>query len=210
MYLSEPHSQAFWERLFACNCMRPQKELLNSVSHWSNETINILSNCLLYPEYSDKITLFFDCLEPLPTNQFLDLNIIFSGKKGRELRKTSSQDPGIEHLHCISKINKITSWVVFSVQAYRNILGDKDIAKHAPKKIKSALDQYQLTKNTSQFWQLLKDLKRPLKINDLEITVYLALIARRKNDLTSNGERYFTLMLDQIFQDITKQKIENI
>jgi len=203
MYLSEPHSQAFWERLFACKCMQPQKELLQSTSHWSNNTIDILSNHLLYPEYSQKITLFFDCLEPLPTNQYLDLNKIFTKKKGKQLRKKVSQDPGIEHLHSISKLNNITSWVVFSAQAYRNIVGEKHIAKNAPERIRSAIDQYQVTKNRATFWKMLNDLKSTIKINDLEIAVYLTLIARRKHDLTSNGERYFTLMLDQIFQDIT-------
>jgi hypothetical protein len=203
MYLSEPHSQAFWERLFACECMQPQPRLLQSISHWSKDTIDILSNCLLRPKYSQEITLFFDCLEPLPTNQYLDLNKIFKKKKGRELRKKISQDPGIKHLYSISKRNNITSWIVFSAQAYRNIVGEKHIAKNAPGRVRSAIDQYQVMKDKDHFWKILNDLKSTIKINDLEITVYLTLIARRKNDLTSKGERYFTLMLDQIFQDIT-------
>ncbi len=204
MYLSEPHSQAFWERIFACKCMQPSKELTDSISQWSNNTIETLSTSLLNPTYSDQITLFFDCLESLPTNQYIDLKKIFAKKEGKELRKQTLQNPGIEHLHNISKKNNITTWVVFSAEAYRNVIGVKNIAKYAPKRIRSAIDQYYLEQDTDQFWQSLNDLRSTLVINDLEITVYLSLIARRKNDKTLDGKRYFTLMLDQIFQDITK------
>lgn len=82
-------------------------------------------------------------------------------------------------------------------------MGEKHIAKNAPERVRSAIDQYQVMKDKDHFWEMLNDLKSTIKIDDLEITVYLTLIARRKNDLTSKGERYFTLMLDQIFQDIT-------
>jgi hypothetical protein len=203
MYLSEPHSQAFWKRLFACRCMQPPEELWDSILKWSNNTINILSNHLLDPDYSDKITLFFDCLESLPTNQYLDLNKIFRKKKGRELRRRILQDPGVDHLYNVSHKNNITSWIVFSAQAYRNIVGREDVAKIAPKRIRSAIDQYQTQKDKEIFWKILEDLRIKIAINGQQIKVYLALIARRKNDKAKNGERYFTLMLDQIFKDIT-------
>ena len=203
MYLSESRSQAFWKRLFACECMQPSKELSDSISQWNSNTIDILSSNLLNPTYSDQITLFFDCLESLPTNQYLDLNKIFKKKNGKELRKKILQNPGLEHLHCVSKKNNITSWVVFSVQAYRNIIGTKNIAKNAPKRIRSAIDQYYLEKDSDHFWHILNDLKSTIIINNFEITVYLSLIARCKNDKTPDGRRYFTLMLDQIFKDIT-------
>ena len=204
MYLSEPYSQAFWKRIFACKCMQPSKKLKDSIAQWSNNTINTLSTSLLNPTYSDQITLFFDCLESLPTDQYKDLKKIFPRRKGRELRKQTLQNPGIEHLYSISHKNNITTWVVFSAEAYRNVIGVNNIAKYAPKRIRSAIDQYALEQDTDQFWQSLNDLKSTLVINDIEITVYLSLIARRKNDKTPDGKRYFTLMLDQIFQDITK------
>lgn len=204
IFLSEPHSQAFWKRIFACNYMHPSKELLDSISQWSSDTIKTLSANLLNPTYSDKISLFFDCLESLPTNQYVDLKKIFKNKKGKELRKNTLQNPGIEHLYRISKENNITSWVVFSAEAYRNIVRKKNIAKYAPKRIHNAIDQFQLEKDNELFWQRLKDLRSTFVINDLEITVYLSLIARRKNDKTTDGKRYFTLMLDKIFQDIAK------
>ncbi len=204
IFLSEPHSQAFWKRIFACNYMHPSKELLDSISQWSSDTIETLSANLLNPTYSDKISLFFDCLESLPTNQYIDLKKIFKNKKGKELRKNTLQNPGIEHLYRISKENNITSWVVFSAEAYRNIVREKNIAKYAPKRIRNAIDQFQLEKDNDLFWQTLNDLRSTFVINDLEITVYLSLIARRKNDKTTDGKRYFTLMLDKIFQDIAK------
>jgi len=165
-----------------------------------------LSINLLNPNYSDKITLFFDCLESLPTNQYLDLNKIFPKKKGKELRKNILQNPGIEHLQCISKKNNITSWIVFSAEAYRKIVGRKNIAKYAPKRIRSAIDRYHLEKDSTNVWKMLNDLRHTTIINGSEITVYLSLIARRKNDKTPDGKRYFTLMLDQIFQDIARQR----
>jgi len=204
IFLSEPHSQAFWKRIFACNYMHPSNELIDSISQWSSDTIGTLSANLLNPTYSDEITLFFDCLESLPTNQYSDLGKIFKNKKGKALRKKTLQDPGIEHLYKISKKNNITSWVVFSAEAYRNIIGEKNIAKYAPKRIRNAIDKYHLEQDNDLFWQTLNDLRSSFVINDLEITVYLSLIARRKNDKTTDGRRYFTLMLDQIFQDIAK------
>ncbi len=204
MYLSEPHSQAFWKRVFACKCMQPSKKLSDSISHWSSGTIDTLSINLLHPAYSDQITLFFDCLESLPTNQYIDLKKIFRKKQGRELRKNILQNPGIEHLLKISKKNNIASWVLFSAEAYRNIIGSSKIAKYAPQRIRNAIDQYHLTKDSEHFWQSLNDLKKTVIIKDTKITVYLSLIARHKNDKTPNGKRYFTLMLDQIINDITK------
>lgn len=204
MYLSEPRSQAFWKRVFACKCMQPSRKLADSIAHWSNSTIDTLSTNLLNPAYSDQITLFFDCLESLPTNQYIDLKKIFLKKKGKELRKNILQNPGFEHLYEISKKNNIASWVVFSAEAYRNIIGLSNIAKYAPKRIRGAIDQYHLEKDSENFWHSLNDLKKTVMIKDTKVTVYLSLIARRKNDKTPDGERYFTLMLDQIFKDIIK------
>jgi hypothetical protein len=146
--------------------------------------------------------LFFDCLESLPTNQYLDLNKIFSKRQGRELRKNILLSPGIEHLYRVSFKNNINSWIVFSAQAYRNLVGDRSVAKKAPERILNAIDQYLIHKDIELFWKMLEDLKTVILIKDREITLYLTLIARRKNDKTSSGERYFTLMLDQIIQDI--------
>lgn len=75
MFLSEPSSRAFWKRLFSCDCLHPDQQLKEAINEWSDNTIQILNQHLLSPTYSKKITLFFDCLEPLPTNVILTNNI---------------------------------------------------------------------------------------------------------------------------------------
>jgi len=54
------------------------------------------------------------------------------------------------------------------------------MAKYAQKRIRNAIDQFQLEKDNDLFWQTLNDLRSTFVINDLEITVYLSLIARPK------------------------------
>lgn len=83
MFLSEPHSRAFWERLFSCNCMQPNKKLMKCVPNWKHETIKILTENLLSSTYSDQVSLYFDCLESLPTNQYSDLKKSLPKKQAR-------------------------------------------------------------------------------------------------------------------------------
>lgn len=205
MFLSEPHSRAFWERLFSCNCMQPNKKLMKSVSNWNHETINILTENLLASTYSDQVSLYFDCLESLPTNQYSDLKKIFNQKAGKELRKNTLQIPSMENLFKVSIKHNINSWIVFSAEAYRYICMDKTLAKNAPDRIIQTIDENLLEKDDEHFWEKLHDLKSTVLINNREITVYLSLIARRKNWKNKIGEYYFTVMLDKIFSKIKEQ-----
>jgi len=143
-----------------------------------------------------------DCLESLPTNQYSDLNKIFPGVAGRELRRTSLQIPGIAALADLSAKSDIKSRIVFSAETFRYFGADRTLAKNAPDRIVKALDTYQSEKDDSYFWLDLSDLKRKVVINDLKITVYLSLIARRKNWKNKAGEYCFTAMLDRIFSEI--------
>lgn len=202
IFLSEPRSRSFWQRLFDCSSMNPPEKLKKTITSWTSSSPNILSEYLLKGEYSDKIMLFFDCLEALPTNQYSDLKKLFSGKEGRKLRKQALQNPGYKNIIGISQRNYIKSWIVFSAEAYRYIVGEKDIAKYAPDRICKAIDDYTINKNTNIFWESLKDLKKKIRHNTYEVTVYLSLIARRKNWEARNGEKYFTIMLNQIFDHI--------
>ena len=206
MFLSEPRSRVFWKRLFNCKYIdKSNQELLRAISEWSEDTIEILSTNLLNPNYSDEITLFFDCLESLPTNQYSDLRTILPNNDRKNLRKNILQIPGRDNLAKISKQNNISSWVVFSAEAYRNITGKKNLGLSAPDRICRGIDEYQLSQNNNLFWKNLEDLKRVVTINGRKITVYLALIARRKNQQSQTGAYYFTVMLDQIFKNIIKK-----
>ena len=203
LFLSEPRSRSFWQRLFECNHINPPQKIKKAIKNWTSSTPEILSDCLLKGEYDSKFRLFFDCLESLPTNQYGDLKKLFQSKKGRTLRQSLLRAPGRQNLIEISQQNNIRTWIAFSVEAYRYLVGEKDIAKNAPNRICQSVDGYLEDGDTLKFWDSLKDLKRTIQHGTDFITVYLALIARRKDWKTKNGERYFTIMLNQIFDQIS-------
>lgn len=203
LFLSEPRSRSFWQRLFECNHINPPEKIKKAVKNWTSSTPETLSDCLLKGEYDSKFRLFFDCLESLPTNQYGDLKKLFQSKKGRTLRQSVLRAPGRQNLIEISQQKNIRTWIAFSVEAYRYLVGEKDIAKNAPNKICQAVDAYLEDGDNLKFWDSLKDLKRTIPHGTDSITVYLSLIARRKDWKTKNGERYFTIMLNQIFDQIS-------
>lgn len=207
LFLSEPRSRSFWQRLFECNHINPPKIIKKAIKNWTSSTPEILSDCLLKGEYDSKFRLFFDCLESLPTNQYRDLKKLFQTKtkKGRSLRQFVSQTPGLQNLIKTSQQNNIQTWIVFSVEPYRYLVGEKNIAKNAPNRICKALDVFLEDGDTLKFWDSLKDLKSKIQHGTDSITVYLSLIARCKNWKTKSGERYFTVMLNQIFHEISKE-----
>jgi hypothetical protein len=203
MFLSEPSSRAFWKRLFSCDCLHPDQQLKKAIYEWSDDTIGILTQDLLSPTYSEQITLFFDCLEALPTNMYSHLaTLIPNIGKTKGFRKKVLQVSGKEQLATISEQHNITSWIVFSVKAYRNIVGEDNIGKYAPKRIPKAIDDYLLNQDSRLFWDQLSDLKSTITVRGKKISVYLSLIARSKEHTASTGEYYFTVMLDQIMNDI--------
>ena len=203
LFLSELRSRSFWQRLFECSHINPPEKIKKAINNWTSSTPEILSDCLLKGEYDSKFRLFFDCLESLPTNQYGDLKKLFQSKKGRTLRQSLLRAPGRQNLIEISQQNNIRTWIAFSVEAYRYLVGEKDIAKNAPNRICQSVDGYLEDGDTLKFWDSLKDLKRTIQHGTDFITVYLALIARRKDWKTKNGERYFTIMLNQIFDHIS-------
>ena len=202
MFLSEPHSRSFWKRIFESNHIKATEEIDFAIKKWTAKTPELLSESLLSCSYNSCFSLFFDCVESLPTNQYGDLKKIFKGKRKEELRENILYKPGIENLFEVSMKNHIKFWVVFSVVAYRKIIGKKGIAKYAPKRIPLAIDRYLEDGNSVKFWDSLKDLKKQIQHNGRTITVYLGLIARYKNSIARNGERYFTIMINQILDNI--------
>jgi hypothetical protein len=155
--------------------------LKRAISNWDDETIAILAKNLLYQTFSNRLSIYLDCLESLPTNQYSDLKKIFQGKDGRYLRRTALQIPGMAALAELSAKSDIKSWIVFSAEVFRYICDDRNLAKYAPDRIVNALDTYHSEQDDSYSWSDLSYLKRKVVIDGLEIDVYLALIARRKN-----------------------------
>jgi len=204
IFLSEPRSRSFWQRLFECKYLTVQDKIEKAITNWDSKTPEILSECLLRCEYSGRLKLFFDCLEALPTNQYGDLKKLFPRKPGQALRKQALQNPGFQNLVEVSQQNNIESWIVFSAAAYRYLVGEIDTAKNAPNRICRAIDDCLENNDTLKFWNSLQDLKRTIQYETYSVTVYMALIARCKNWKTKDGEKYFTIMLNQILDDILK------
>ena len=201
-YFLEPQSRSFWQRLFECDHLSVPDNIKDSIINWGSSTPEILSECLLNCKYNNELRIFFDCLEALPTNQYRDLNKLFTGKLGQALRKQVLQDPGLQNLVDVSHQNDIHTWIVFSSEAYRYLVREIDTVKNAPERICRAIDDYLENNDKFNFWDSLKDLKRTMEYGTYTVTVYLTLIARRKNWNAKNGEKYFTVMLNQILDDI--------
>jgi len=103
-FLSEERSRSFWQRPFECKHINPpKKKIKKAIKNWAGSTSEILSDCLLRGEYDSKFKLFFDCLESLPTNQYDDLKKLFQSKRGRTLRQSVLQSPGLQNLIEISQ-----------------------------------------------------------------------------------------------------------
>ena len=201
-YFLESQSRLFWQRLFECNHLAVPEDIKDSIINWDSSAPEVLSECLLNCKYSDGLRIFFDCLEALPTNQYMDLKKLFPGKPGQALRKQVLQNPGFQNLVDVSRQNDICAWIVFSSEAYRYLVREIDTVKNAPERICRAIDDYHEDNDKFNFWDSLKDLKRTMEYGTYTVTVYLTLIARRKNWNAKNGEKYFTVMLDQILDDI--------
>ena len=202
MFLSEPRSSLFWRRLFDCAVLEAPKALDNAIDNWDDASPGVLARHLLGGEYGGDVLLHLDCMEALPTNQYADLSRLFLGAGGQELRKQQLLDPGLERLVQVSEEAGIRHWIVFSVQAFRTVVGDKTTGKNAPRRICAALKEHIATGDTREFWRSLEDLHHVVNVEGREISVYLGLIARAKNWKAQDGRRYFTLMLDRIFQQI--------
>jgi hypothetical protein len=212
MFLSEGNSRLFWQRLFNCHIFTPPDSLNFAIDSWSKNTCEVLEEHLLRGQYGIKTLLYFDCLEALPTNYYAHLNTLFPKRRKalRDLRKECLQDSGMKDLIELSKRNGISSWIVFSAEAYRHILKDRAVAKNAPQRICRAIDVFLQKEDSNEFWQALKDLRSNIVGKHGEITVYLSLIARAKNWKTHDNQRYFTLMLNRIFEDVQSEVKEGV
>jgi len=89
LFLSEPHSQTFWNRLFEADYNRNLLPLLKQQTGW----IKNLADTLLTGKYDSPFLYYFRCLYPFPTKQFADLQLLFAGAPltyQREIRDKSA------------------------------------------------------------------------------------------------------------------------
>jgi hypothetical protein len=202
MFLSEPRSRSFWRRLFDSSALRAPASLNAAIDHWTEDSPQLLARHLFDGDYSSNLLLHLDCLEPLPTNQYADLNRLFPGPAGRKLRQNLLYTPGLRRLASLSRTSRCHHWLVFSVQAFRKLSGDPNAAKNAPRRICRALDQWLESGDTARFWDTLADTRATLDLGGQPAHLHLPLIARAKHWQAKNSQRYFTLMLDRIFEAI--------
>jgi hypothetical protein len=74
LFLSERHSQTFWNRLFEVDYNRNLLPALDK-----QDWISSLANTLLTGKYDSPFLYYFKCLYPFPTKQFADLQKLFAG-----------------------------------------------------------------------------------------------------------------------------------
>jgi len=202
MFLSEPRSLTFWRRLFECELLDLTPLLDSALKTWSETTVIILKDHLVNVLYGGEILIHMDCLESLPTNQFIDLDELFPGTAGRDYRRQVMQTTSIQRMIQAYRNQRCKHWIVFSAAAYREILRDKSLAMNGPRRICEALNKWLQIRNEDLFWQDLEDFKKSIVIEGETVNLYLPLIARLKHWKATNGQFYFTLMLDRIFKRI--------
>lgn len=195
LFLSEPHSQAFWERLFEVDYNRNLLPLLNK-----RDWISSLADTLLTGKYDSPFLYYFRCLYSFPTRQFADLLQLFSGVPFAYRRQIL--DKSLKELVTYIEKHDIRYIIVFFKDAM-SLLGGRAFpaSRNVTTDAKKGIDQSLLHSNDSLFWQRNSDFKQ--KINGCA-TVYLNMNTRAKNHGTHLPKRYFTYNLEFILKDILK------
>jgi hypothetical protein len=195
LFLSEPHSQAFWERLFEVDYNRNLLPLLNK-----QDWISGLADTLLTGKYDSPFLYYFRCLYPFPTRQFADLQQLFAGAPltyrreilDRSLREFTAyvEQHGIRHV------------IVFFKDALE-LLGGRVLPTsiNAVAAAKQGIDQAIAHGDDSLFWRQNSGFRQKTKDG---LTVYLNMNTRTKNHGTHLPKRYFTYNLEFILKDILK------
>jgi hypothetical protein len=193
LFLSEPHSQTFWSRLFEVDYNRTLLPLLRR-QDWISE----VANTLLSGKYDSPFLHYFRCLYPFPTRQFADLQQLFAGAPmtyKKEILNRSLSD-----LSAYLEQYSITNAIVFFKDAIE-LLGGRAIpsSTNAVAAAKRGIDEAVAHGDDNLFWQQNIDFRQETK-NGLRI--YLNMNTRAKNHGFHLPKRYFTYNLEYILKDI--------
>ena len=184
LFLSEPHSKTFWERLFESKHFRLTGEAIN-LKCWNESTPKLLGQIMLEGEYESLFLLYFHCLYPIPTSKPEDLKGLFkSAPHIWEEIKTSSN----RELVKLTKDEQIKHIVVFKAGVFRTITKTK--VKGWGKK--DAIHEFLKSGDKEKYWG----------VDSNGVYIYLSLHTRAKNWKDDKGQCYFTRFLDLIFTRI--------
>lgn len=192
LFLSEPHSQSFWDRLFEVDYNHKLLPLLNKPT-W----INDLADTLLSGKYDSPFLYYFRCLYPFPTKQFADLQQLFAGAPMTYRKEILSKS--FVELMAYIKLHDIKHIIVFFKDALA-LLGCQTLPKsiNAVDSAKKGIDQALATENENIFWHNNSWLRQETK----GCRVYLNMNTRTKNHGTHLPKRYFTYNLEFILRDV--------
>lgn len=204
LFLSEPHSQTFWARLFESDYFRMPPDVEISLESWDEKTPELLGQLMLKGKYRSPFLLYFHCLWPLPTKQVADLRKLFASTP--TLWERINKD-GVEELTELTKREQIKHLVVFTGQIFQLITGAKKADyKGRRDKIKGTVIDYLKDNKTEKYWDRLSFCHAKAGFSN-DVDVYLSLDTRSKNlKIEGTEQRYFTIAIDMIL----KRVIESI
>ncbi|TSA48170.1 MAG: hypothetical protein D4R56_00885 [Deltaproteobacteria bacterium] len=199
LFLSEPHSQAFWERLFEVDYNCKLLPLLNK-----RDWIGSLADTLLTGKYNSPFLYYFRCLYPFPTRQFADLQQLFAGAPSTY--RTEILDRSLREFTAYVEQHGIRNVIVFFKDAVE-FLGGRVLPTsiNAVATAKQGIDQAIAHGDDSLFWRQNSGFRQ--KTND-GLLVYLNMNTRAKNHGTHLPKRYFTYNLEFILKDILKNSLD--
>jgi hypothetical protein len=184
LFLSGPHSRAFWQRLFESDHLRlPCGEI--NLKCWGKSTPKLLGQLMLEGKYESDFLLYFHCLWPIPTNQVADLKRLFASKP--QLWGKINEDGRKELIELIER-EQIKHSIVFNAGVFRLIT--KTEVKGWGKK--DAVGEFLKSGDKEKYWRVDSNGKY----------IYLSLHTRAKNWKDGKGQRYFTRFLDMILRRI--------
>lgn len=193
LFLSEPHSQIFWNRLFEVDYNRNLLPLLNG-SDW----ISGVADTLLSGKYDSPFLYYFRCLYPFPTKQFADLQKLFAGAP--LTYKREMLDRSLIELTAYVQKHGIKHIIVFFKDAL-TLLGCSALptSVNAVTAAKQGIDQSIAYGDENLFWQQNSGFRQKTKDG---FRIYLNMNTRAKNHGTHLPKRYFTYNLEFILKDI--------
>lgn len=202
LFLSGPHSRAFWQRLFESDYFQlPTGEI--NLKWQDGSTSELLGQLMLEGKYKSKFLLYFHCLWSIPTNQVADLKRLFASKP--MLWGKIKKDSLIELRELIAH-EQIKQVVVFTGEIFHLITGaNKADYKGRRDIIKFAVNGLLKDGDKEKYWRRLSFSHAKASFSN-DVDVYLGLDTRSKNIGRGMEKRFFTWTLDMILGRILETK----
>jgi len=203
LFLSEPHSRTFWQRLFeSCYFHMPPDRKID-LKRWDDSTPKRLGQLMLEGKYESEFLLYFHCLWPIPTNQVADLKRLFASKP---LLWEKIKEDGLEELKELIRYEQIKNIVTFAGEVFGVVTGAKKTDyKGRRDLIKCAVSDFLKDEDRERYWQRLSFCHVKARFSN-DVVVYLGLDTRLKNVGNGMEKRFFTLALDMILKRIRETK----